>query len=91
MTNGKRAIPRERRITISRAYRDHAPEPVPYLRLRGKWLQEAGFDVGDPVTVFVSLGCLVIAPLCEKAPTAHHVLEHGHPLNAQAIFQTIFR
>ena len=34
----------------------------PLLRLRGQWLAEAGFAIGDKVTVAVSEGRLVITP-----------------------------
>ena len=34
----------------------------PLLRLRGQWLAEAGFDVGDRINVTVSDGQLVITP-----------------------------
>lgn len=34
--------------------------PVPYLRLSGQWLQEAGFNAGDKVAVTVESGKLTI-------------------------------
>jgi len=38
------------------------PPEVPYLRLRGYWLQQAGFSAGQRVKVHVSDGCLTIIP-----------------------------
>lgn len=35
-------------------------EPVPWIRLQGKWLAKAGFVINTPVTVKVSEGCLVL-------------------------------
>jgi toxic protein SymE len=39
------------------------PEPVPFLRLRGQWLGQAGFEVGERVRVAVEPGRLVIEPV----------------------------
>lgn len=39
---------------------------TPSLTLSGKWLREAGFDTGKPVTVKVMDGCIVLMPLSEK-------------------------
>ncbi|TWP27776.1 type I addiction module toxin, SymE family [Apibacter muscae] len=33
---------------------------VPYIRLRGKWLEQAGFQVGKPILVVVNKQKLVI-------------------------------
>ncbi len=35
-------------------------EPMPYLRLRGRWMEEAGFQVGDRVHVEVQRGRLIV-------------------------------
>ncbi len=69
----------ERQLTISRLYpnyshtgwqslsrsRNHgrSQEPVPFLRLAGRWLASAGFAVGERVSVQVEDGRLVIEPL----------------------------
>lgn len=39
----------------------HPPE-VPYLRLRGYWLQQAGFSAGQRVKVHIADGCITIVP-----------------------------
>ena len=59
-----------RRLTVSRQYpesraaspaRSHAiPAPMPFLRLRGRWLDEAGFAIGANVRVEVTAGRLVL-------------------------------
>jgi len=38
------------------------PEPmrVPFLRLQGRWLDQAGFAIGTPVRILVMPGCLVL-------------------------------
>jgi hypothetical protein len=33
---------------------------VPFIRLRGRWLEQAGFEIGDKVKVEVEAGRLVI-------------------------------
>lgn len=32
----------------------------PFIRLKGKWLEQAGFNVGDQVSVYVSEGIITI-------------------------------
>ena len=38
------------------------PPEVPYLRLRGYWLQQAGFSVGQRVEVHISEQHITIVP-----------------------------
>lgn len=50
-----------RRLTVSRTHPDSRPtrfprpllQPMPFLRLRGRWLDQAGFTIGKPVRVYV--------------------------------------
>ena len=60
-----------RRLTVSRHYPEsrrvvrpaylHAnPAPMPFLRLQGRWLNEAGFAIGASVRVEVAAGRLVL-------------------------------
>jgi hypothetical protein len=57
-----------RRLTVSAAgVESHADEyprpwldPMPSLRLRGRWLKAAGFDIGARVRVSVEAGRLVV-------------------------------
>lgn len=52
-----------RHLTVSDISLTH--ESAPYIRLRGKWLAQAGFNVGDSIRVTVEPQRLVIEP---KAP-----------------------
>jgi len=63
----------ERRITVGTAHypallgRDHRGDrEVPYIRLRGHWLQRAGFPPNGRIRVSVRNGRLVMT--CEPAP-----------------------
>jgi toxic protein SymE len=50
----------ERRLTVT-ALPDHPPtRRVPTLRLKGKWLAQAGFTPSLPVRLRVMGGCIVI-------------------------------
>jgi toxic protein SymE len=42
------------------SYEDYPP--VPWIRLSGRWLNEAGFDISGKVRVEVEKGKLVITP-----------------------------
>ena len=37
-------------------------DPVPWIRLSGRWLNEAGFDISDKVRVEVQKDKLIITP-----------------------------
>jgi type I toxin-antitoxin system toxin SymE len=46
-----------------------APLPIPFLRLRGRWLERAGFVVGASVqVVVVSPGRLVVEVINSERP-----------------------
>ncbi len=58
-----------RQIKVSQFYYDYKPKnapsnfivpPVPWLQLKGKWLEKAGFSINAPVKVTVSQGCLIL-------------------------------
>jgi hypothetical protein len=34
--------------------------PVPWIQIKGYWLQRAGFDINTPITIQVIEGCLVL-------------------------------
>lgn len=40
---------------------------TPTITLKGQWLKEAGFEIGDYITVTVEDGKLIIAPDAERA------------------------
>lgn len=39
---------------------------VPFIRLRGKWLEESGFYIGQRITVSISENFLTITPKINK-------------------------
>lgn len=57
------------------------PDPLPYLRLRGRWLAAAGFAVGAQIRVQVAPGRLLLEviddmrPASPLAPAGVHVPE----------------
>lgn len=60
---------RPRLLSVSSSYYDYQlnrgwprPPQVPLLRLRGFWLQQAGFSAGQRVQVHVADGCITIVP-----------------------------
>lgn len=65
-----------RRLTVSRIHpesRSRGPRPplspVPFLRLKGRWLAAAGFPVGQAVRVVVEPGRIALeAVLPESDP-----------------------
>lgn len=58
----------ERHIKVNQGYYMHklkddpvgAGRPVPWIQLKGHWLQQAGFEINTPVKVRVMNGCLVL-------------------------------
>ena len=54
------ACKKSRRLTVSYASTATAGTNVPYLRLRGRWLQDAGFTIGRHVTIEGSEGRMTI-------------------------------
>jgi len=51
-----------RRLTVGYKPLKSPGVEVPYLGLRGRWLREAGFEIGRSVKVEVSEGRLTIVP-----------------------------
>jgi toxic protein SymE len=37
-----------------------AGRPVPWIHLKGHWLNQAGFEISTPVKIRVMHGCLVL-------------------------------
>ncbi len=50
----------ERFLTVSYCRDDYCNEDIPFLRLKGKWLRDGGFDAGTLVKVTVVRDILVI-------------------------------
>lgn len=65
---------KRRRLTVSYAPAEtrssrlprRSPAPTPFLRLRGRWLDEAGFTIGKPVRVAVSHGLISLEVLDDE-------------------------
>jgi toxic protein SymE len=60
---------RPRLLSVSSSHYDYQldgrwprPPEVPLLRLRGYWLQQAGFSVGQRVQVHITDQCITIVP-----------------------------
>lgn len=56
-----------KRLTVSRRYPNpaprpayRAPEPVPFVRISGKWLRRLGFSIGTKIEVEAERGRLVL-------------------------------
>ena len=62
-----------RRITVGKYHYDYRPKHetapyfsgrmVPWLQLKGDWLEQAGFTIKTPVKVRVMTGCVVLTVL----------------------------
>lgn len=64
--------PTEKRLTVGKLYyyypprkdappgTSNCPVKVPWIQMKGRWLEELGFTVGAPVKVCISPGRLVL-------------------------------
>jgi hypothetical protein len=52
------------------------PAPMPFLRLQGRWLDQAGFAIGAEVRVQAEPGRLVLEVI-ETESRAKHDVEHA--------------
>jgi hypothetical protein len=57
----------ERFLTVSYCRDNYCDEDVPFLRLKGKWLRDGGFDAGTHVKVIVVRDKLVITKDGDRA------------------------
>jgi len=57
------ACGKSRRLTVGYKPLRSPGVKVPYLRLHGRWLKDAGFEVGRSAKVEVSEGRLTIEPV----------------------------
>ena len=65
-------IHNQRRITVGQCFYDYPPRkheppgsmgrsvPVPWLQMKGQWLNQAGLEINTPVKIRVMPGCLVL-------------------------------
>lgn len=66
----KSNVYQERQIKVTRIHCEYKPkrndgsirsgQPVPWIRMKGKWLEQAGFSIDTPVKIRVMDGCLVL-------------------------------
>ncbi|MCL6711679.1 type I toxin-antitoxin system SymE family toxin [Pseudomonas sp. R2.Fl] len=64
----RRPYPRERQLKTGYAYYPHTGKgrptpPFPSLRLQGRWLEQAGFSIGQTIQVRIRAGRLVLEPV----------------------------
>lgn len=79
-----------RRLTVSYRQPDsrcrvplHRLEPMSFVRLQGRWLDQAGFAIGAQVRVQVTPGRLVLEVIePESAPAAKRELQRARALTA---------
>ena len=60
---------------------------TPTIILKGQWLQEMGFEIGDYISVSCEDGKLIITPDAEKAAMAKAEAEF---MERRVLFMTIF-
>jgi len=60
----RRPSPSSRTLKIEALGDSCRGRTVPYIRLKGKWLREAGFREGGRALVMIADGRLVIEPVC---------------------------
>ncbi len=65
----KASICQTRRIKVTQTYYDYRPKDypahrglrsVPWIQMRGYWLEQAGFTINTPIKIRVMDGCLVL-------------------------------
>ncbi|OTA15533.1 endoribonuclease [Xenorhabdus vietnamensis] len=57
-----KAAKTERYYTVGYVPQNGRPNPRPAINLTGRWLKQAGFEIGDTLTVKIMEGCLVLIP-----------------------------
>ncbi|PHM44391.1 SymE family type I addiction module toxin [Xenorhabdus szentirmaii] len=64
-----KATKTERYYTVGYVPQNDKAKAPPAIHLKGQWLKQAGFEIGDSVTVKIMDGCLVLIPTV-TGPTA---------------------
>ena len=67
----KATIMNERYLKVRKAHRDYfpksspyaPPDTLPFVLLKGNWLENAGFNIGIPIRVEVEKQKLIITPI----------------------------
>ncbi len=70
---------KRRRLRVSRTHPEsrsqrfpHSlPQPIPLLRVRGRWLDEAGFTIGAEVRIVVARGLLALEVIDTETDQAY--------------------
>lgn len=63
------SCPAELRWEVGQRPSPPVPPPMPYVRMRGKWLARAGFAIGSAIRVSVAPGRLVLEVVNIKPPS----------------------
>ena len=58
---------KNRRLKVYGQSNGYNYQDVPTIVLKGKWLQDAGFEIGQSVDVTVDRNVLRVSPILEKA------------------------
>jgi len=65
----RRCVPhRPKRCRIGESFYPHANRKVPYIRLRGGWLSQAGFEVGGGLWIEVQGESIVLTRIPPDPP-----------------------
>ena len=91
----KEELPAIHKVSVSYLYASNngGSEKVPYIRLSGKWLKNAGFEIGDTCYVTVDNSRLVISqnvpvlPLTENASLNNSMVRENVATFASAVNQ----
>ena len=67
-TSNKQPLPYERNLKVRESFYDHHftnqrpgyPIPVPWINMKGYWLDEAGFTINTPLVVKIRKGKIVL-------------------------------
>ncbi|MCC8368384.1 type I toxin-antitoxin system SymE family toxin [Xenorhabdus sp. PB61.4] len=57
-----KAAKTERYYTVGYVLQNGRPNPRPAINLTGRWLKQAGFEIGSTLTVKIMDGCIVLIP-----------------------------
>jgi len=54
------AVPQARKSIVGYRPNGGRPNPLPQLTIKGRWLEQWGFIIGQPVSIIVGQGQLII-------------------------------
>ena len=71
---------RQTRIISELRQRPYSPGTVvPFIRLRGRWLETAGFEIGDDVKIEIRDHQLILTKVDSATPPLPDTASYGHP------------